>query len=62
MGSEFNNAIIKNIEDLKQKKETIREKTDDIQKKKEKLEEISAKLHQKEDSKTPEELAKNIID
>ncbi len=62
MGNELNNAILKNIEDLKQKKEDIKAKTEDIQKKKDKLEEISSKLHQKEESKTPEELAKNIID
>ena len=48
MGSDINNAILKNIEDLKQKKEDIRSKTNEIQKKKDVLEEISNKLHQKE--------------
>ena len=62
VGADLNNSILKNIEDLKQKKEDIKLKTEDIQKKKDKLEEISSKLHQKEDNKTPEELAKNIID
>jgi kinesin family member 6/9 len=62
IGSDLNTAILKNIEDLKGKKDEIKGKTEEIQKKKDKLEELSGKLHQKEDNKTPEELAKNIID
>ena len=37
VGSDFNNSILKNIEDLKLKKEDIKMKTEDIQKKKDKL-------------------------
>jgi len=58
----LNNAILKNIDDLKEKKDQIKSKTEEIQVKKDKLEEITTKLHNKEDNKTPEELAKNIID
>lgn len=61
-GQELNNAILKNIEELKGKKEDIRVRTQQIQRRKERLQLITTKLHQKEDNKMQEQLAKNIID
>lgn len=62
VGLELNNSIIKNIEELKEKKEEIKKKTDDAQKIRDRLDEIGASLKAKEDGKTQEELSKNIID
>ena len=62
VGLELNNSIIKNIEDLKEKKEEIKTKTELAQKKKERMDELSAALRIKEEAKTQEELMKNIID
>jgi hypothetical protein len=62
VGLELNNSIIKNIEDLKLKKEEIRAKTEEAQKKKERIAELDAGLKSKEEGKTQEELSKNVID
>lgn len=62
VGLEVNNSIIKNIEQLKTKKDEIKNKTEEAQNIKQKLEEISTNLKAKEDGKTQEELSKNIID
>ena len=61
-GQELNSSILRNIDEVKAKQEEAKTKGEDIQKRKEALEEINAKLQQKEDNKTKEELMKNIID
>jgi kinesin family protein 6/9 len=61
-GLELNNSILRNIEELKQKKEEIKQMTEEAQKKKNELEQIQLQLKQKEENKTQEEINKNIID
>ena len=56
VGLELNNSILKNIEELKSKKEEIKEKTEGAQKKKERIDQLSATLKAKEEGKTQEEL------
>ena len=62
VGLEINNSIIKNIEELKSKKEEIKHKTEEATRIKERMDDISQSLKAKEDAKTQEELSKNIID
>ena len=47
-GLELNNSILRNIEELKQKKDQIKHLTEEAQKKKNYLEDIQLQLKQKE--------------
>ena len=61
-GTDINSSIVRNIEDLRVKREAIKAKTEDVQRRKDALEVLNGKLQAKEDNKTQEEIAKNIID
>lgn len=69
VGQDINNSILKNNvrrkliqEELRARKQEIKEKTDEVQAMKARLDQISSTLKQKETSKTQEEINQGIID